>query len=130
MKIYADRRQYSLNDFIGKDMWVKVLRMWDITPIYMNVLRVSEVYSDGCTEYIVNWIDASDVDDSEDVYPEWDDDMIIESILEECPYYDEGDCEIVKPLQILSTDEVINIILNNHRGGYSNSDYDEGFEDA
>lgn len=126
MKIFAGKRDYNLDYFVGKDAWVKVLRSWDITPVYMRVLR-AEASHVGYTSYVVNWVDADDVDNSENAYGDWSDQRIIDFILEETPYFDFNDCNIVEPLQVLSTDEIISIILENNRCGREDSDYSDGF---
>lgn len=110
MKIYCSRKEnITLYDFIGKDEWVKCGK----NNVYQYVKPLRKWQSSGYTGpdmLVVNEIWCEDVDDSYDHYYNVDEDGIICSLKQERQLIIDN-WPIVFPLDVLSTEELIDILL-------------------
>ena len=98
-----DRRSYSLNDFVGKDTWVRVYRKRSTFQYYIKVLRIYGKFDADagmhitCVDYravLAVLIDTNTLLEKDDPYIErvWTSDL--------------DNIELISPLEILSDDEV------------------------
>jgi hypothetical protein len=136
MKIYCSRRQYNIDDFIGKDIWVKVYSYPSVSHDadlceYVRILRIipGSHYADGRDRYEVNSIDANLAEGIE-YYDEFcfDDSAIKCSLLSQYTY---DELALFEPLNAMTTDELLSALFYYREGhsGRSNMAHDEEDED-
>ena len=122
MKIYCSRdKQYTLYDFIGQDVFVKCRYIWDnIDYYYVKVIYLEDGshFADGNSRFYGTILDYDVVHDEYNHYENITKDAIICNLSRdrqfECDYY-----RVVTPLDIITTDEILEILLCKKESGRS-----------
>ena len=127
MKIYSSHRgnNYTLLDFIGKDIWVKVWypnQSWQRKPSAVTTIYVRIVsYNPSTKQVTANWTYADHID----LYYEYEgcSDDLINKIMEDtitCSLDPEDDryIEILQPIETYGTEELIEMLKYERKEEY------------
>jgi hypothetical protein len=132
MKIYASNKKYDLDYFVGKDVWVKVRKINENPVFYWQQydyryfkinMKVKNPLDDYSYEYLGKEIWADFVENpnsledlSYDVLKQIYFDYGISEVLNLPGDYFEGEIVLVEPLEVLTTEELKNIIEEKFNG--------------
>ena len=118
MKIYCSRdKQYTLYDFIGQDVFVKCRNVWGesvFPPSYFYIkiayLEDGSHFADGKSRFYGTILDYDAVHDEYNHHENIDKDAII-CDLSRHTQFGCNDYKVVTPLDIITTDEILDIIF-------------------
>lgn len=117
MKIYCNRKEKSdlatFKYFEGKDLWIKVScqSLAYVEGCYFVYIRIIGVVEDRTQDYLVyNELIASDIEQMSRDYP----DYLLSDICNDRKLGLMKNFEIVRPMQIYTTDEIWEILIDNN----------------